>query len=225
VLALGVLLAGWLLAEAVDDALTSESLKSIKNAVQQVDNDDFSSGAAEVVIVCTYVMFFWIALASSVRRLHDRDRSGLWLLLNAIPIVGSLVLIIPLGFLPGFNEPNQYGPSSNSKALQVQQEVAKIDAVLRDVMAREPTFGPNARPWRERRTAKPYPEYRSARWDNWHFIGPEGEKSLILPEECVGAVFPGDWIIVNDRWRQIVEISTQYSDPVAFISPHSEPIV
>ena len=33
-------------------------------------------------------------IAVSVRRLHDTDRSGLWLLINAIPIIGMLVFLV-----------------------------------------------------------------------------------------------------------------------------------
>lgn len=218
-----MLLAGWLFAETIDETLAPESLKSVKAAIQQSDSGDFTSGAAEIVVACSYVVFSWLVLASSVRRLHDRDRSGLWVLLNAIPIVGFLVLFVQLGFLPGRKEPNQYGPPSRPRSSQPQKEHAETAAVLRDIMAREPTSGPNARPWRERRTVKPYPEYRSRRWDNWQFTGDQDLESLILPEECVGAIFPGDWLIVNNQWRQVVEISTQYSGPVAFISPHSQP--
>ena len=33
-------------------------------------------------------------LTSQVRRLHDTDRSGWWVLLGLIPVIGSLVLVI-----------------------------------------------------------------------------------------------------------------------------------
>jgi uncharacterized membrane protein YhaH (DUF805 family) len=33
-------------------------------------------------------------IAVSVRRLHDTDRSGWWLLLGLIPLIGSLVLLV-----------------------------------------------------------------------------------------------------------------------------------
>jgi len=48
------------------------------------------------------------ALAVSVRRLHDTDRSGWWLLILLIPVVGAIVLLIfmVLDSSPG---ENQYG--------------------------------------------------------------------------------------------------------------------
>jgi len=50
------------------------------------------------------------ALAVSVRRLHDTDRSGWWLLIALIPVVGAIVLLIfmVLDSSPG---ENQYGPN------------------------------------------------------------------------------------------------------------------
>jgi uncharacterized membrane protein YhaH (DUF805 family) len=49
------------------------------------------------------------SLAVSVRRLHDTDRSGLWLLLILIPLIGFLVLLY---FMVQPSEPgtNEYGP-------------------------------------------------------------------------------------------------------------------
>jgi uncharacterized membrane protein YhaH (DUF805 family) len=47
-------------------------------------------------------------LAVAVRRLHDTDRSGWWLLLGLIPLVGAIILIV---FLATEGQPgnNQYG--------------------------------------------------------------------------------------------------------------------
>ena len=50
------------------------------------------------------------SLAVSVRRLHDIGRSGWWLLLSLIPLVGAIILIIwyCTDSQPGAN---QYGPN------------------------------------------------------------------------------------------------------------------
>ena len=47
-------------------------------------------------------------LAVSVRRLHDTDRSGWWLLLGLIPVIGTIVLLI-FYVQPGTDSSNQYG--------------------------------------------------------------------------------------------------------------------
>ena len=50
------------------------------------------------------------SLAVSVRRLHDTDRSGWWLLLGLIPFIGAIVLIV-FAVQEGQATPNQYGPN------------------------------------------------------------------------------------------------------------------
>lgn len=48
-------------------------------------------------------------LAVAVRRLHDTDRSGWWLLIAFIPIIGSIVLLI-FFIMSGTRGPNRFGP-------------------------------------------------------------------------------------------------------------------
>lgn len=43
----------------------------------------------------------WISFASTVRRFHDRGKSGWWALLYFVPGIGWLWLLIECGFLPG----------------------------------------------------------------------------------------------------------------------------
>jgi uncharacterized membrane protein YhaH (DUF805 family) len=45
-----------------------------------------------------------------IKRFHDRDKSGWWVLIGLIPIIGGLWLLIELGFLRGTPGPNRYGP-------------------------------------------------------------------------------------------------------------------
>jgi uncharacterized membrane protein YhaH (DUF805 family) len=50
------------------------------------------------------------AIAVSVRRLHDTDRSGWWLLIGLIPLIGFIVLLV---FMVQDSKPgqNQFGPN------------------------------------------------------------------------------------------------------------------
>ena len=54
------------------------------------------------------------SIAVSVRRLHDTNRSGWWLFISLVPIIGAIVLLV---FLVQDSQPdeNQYGP--NPKAV------------------------------------------------------------------------------------------------------------
>ena len=51
-----------------------------------------------------------VGLAVQVKRWHDRGKSGWWVLIALIPLIGPLWALIETGFLPGTNGPNEYGP-------------------------------------------------------------------------------------------------------------------
>jgi uncharacterized membrane protein YhaH (DUF805 family) len=68
-------------------------------------------GAGVGILTCIYALGMLIpALAVTVRRLHDTGRSGWWILIQFVPLVGSIVLLI---FLLIDSQPvqNAYGPS------------------------------------------------------------------------------------------------------------------
>ena len=50
------------------------------------------------------------SIAVSVRRLHDTNHSGWWLLINLLPLIGTIILVV---FLVRDSQPgkNQYGPN------------------------------------------------------------------------------------------------------------------
>lgn len=52
---------------------------------------------------------FLPSLAAGVRRLHDTGKSGWWVLIWLIPIIGWIILIWWLA-TPGDEGPNEYGP-------------------------------------------------------------------------------------------------------------------
>ncbi len=55
------------------------------------------------------------AIAVTVRRLHDSDRSGWWCLLILIPILGPIVVLIFM-IIDGTPGPNRFGPSPKEAA-------------------------------------------------------------------------------------------------------------
>lgn len=54
----------------------------------------------------------WVWAAVTVKRYHDRDKSGWWLWLVLIPLIGSLWQLAELGFFTGTSGPNRYGLQS-----------------------------------------------------------------------------------------------------------------
>jgi uncharacterized membrane protein YhaH (DUF805 family) len=49
------------------------------------------------------------SIAVGIRRLHDTDRSGWWLLIALVPIVGAIVLLV-FFVSDGTRGPNRFGP-------------------------------------------------------------------------------------------------------------------
>lgn len=54
--------------------------------------------------------FFLPGLAVAVRRLHDTDRTGWWIFLGLVPIIGGIVLLVFV-IMDGTPGPNRFGPS------------------------------------------------------------------------------------------------------------------
>lgn len=67
------------------------------------------SGAGLLSGVFTIVAI-WPSLMVGIKRCHDRNRSGWFLLLSFLPVIGWIWLLIELGFLRGTVGPNRFGP-------------------------------------------------------------------------------------------------------------------
>jgi uncharacterized membrane protein YhaH (DUF805 family) len=50
------------------------------------------------------------SIAVSVRRLHDVDRTGWWVLISLVPVIGTLVLLV-FAVLDGTPGENRFGPN------------------------------------------------------------------------------------------------------------------
>ena len=59
--------------------------------------------------IFTLAMFI-PSLAVAIRRLHDTDRTGWWILINFLPLIGSLIFLVFM-VLDGTPGDNRYGPS------------------------------------------------------------------------------------------------------------------
>jgi uncharacterized membrane protein YhaH (DUF805 family) len=58
------------------------------------------------------LLIIWPSLALTVKRWHDRDKSGWWVLIGLIPIVGLIWAFIETGFISGTKGSNHYGSRS-----------------------------------------------------------------------------------------------------------------
>jgi len=64
-----------------------------------------------LLMIAVIIFMIWIGLALQVKRWHDRDKSGTWVFIALIPVVGPFWALIELGFLDGTMGPNRFGPS------------------------------------------------------------------------------------------------------------------
>lgn len=70
-----------------------------------------------MVVFAFSLITLWPTLAIEVKRLHDLDMSGIWLMLIFMPYLGSLILVALMGFFPGTPGENRYGPSSRQAGM------------------------------------------------------------------------------------------------------------
>lgn len=62
-----------------------------------------------IITLLTMLAVFLPSLAVGIRRLHDTDRSGWWLLIGLIPLIGTIVLLV-FYCSDGTKGPNRFGP-------------------------------------------------------------------------------------------------------------------
>ena len=68
------------------------------------------SPVSTIGILVLYVPLIWISLAVQIKRWHDRDKSGWWVLIGMIPCIGPIWAFIECGCLRGTFGPKGYGP-------------------------------------------------------------------------------------------------------------------
>ena len=64
--------------------------------------DRIAEGVANLLIL-------WPAIAVTVKRWHDRDKSGWWVLINFIPVLGVIWSLVENGLLRGSRGDNRFG--------------------------------------------------------------------------------------------------------------------
>ena len=65
------------------------------------------AGGGPLLLIFSLAMII-PGLAVGVRRLHDTDRSGWWLLIGFVPLVGGIVLLVFM-IMSGTRGPNRFG--------------------------------------------------------------------------------------------------------------------
>ena len=74
--------------------------------------DDAATGGSfipSIFILGAMPLFIWVNIAVQVKRWHDRNKSGLWILIGMVPLIGGIWSFVECGLLPGSRGPNKYG--------------------------------------------------------------------------------------------------------------------
>ena len=72
--------------------------------------DTVEEGAITFLSLALSLPVAWSTFVIHVKRCHDLDKSGWFLLWNLVPIIGGLWVIFNLGFLRGTEGHNEFGP-------------------------------------------------------------------------------------------------------------------
>ncbi len=78
-------------------------------------DSDGTVGLGGLVPGIIALAIFLPSLAVAVRRLHDTGRSGWWILIGLVPIIGFLVLLV--FYVMDSGPDNQYGPNPKGRTV------------------------------------------------------------------------------------------------------------
>ena len=82
-----------------------------------------------------YLPFIWIAICTLIKRCHDVNKSGWWVLFSLIPIVGTIWGFLTFPFEDGTVGPNKYGEDPKHRVVNIPN--------IPNVTAEIPTGAPN----------------------------------------------------------------------------------
>lgn len=89
----------------------------ISGVVDNIRDQDDQNIIVLLVLAIVGLVIWLIGISISVRRWHDHNMSGWWLLVNFIPIIGWVYTLIMLGFMSGSRGSNKYGPPPEEGAI------------------------------------------------------------------------------------------------------------
>lgn len=59
--------------------------------------------------IIPFVAYIWMNWAVTIKRFHDRDKSGAMILVGLIPYIGGFWILVECGFMPGTAGSNRFG--------------------------------------------------------------------------------------------------------------------
>lgn len=68
------------------------------------------SAFGHILSLIVAVALIYPSINIGIKRFHDRDKSGWWVLICLVPLIGPIWYLIECGFLSGTPGPNRFGP-------------------------------------------------------------------------------------------------------------------
>ncbi len=102
-----ILICSWVLTQVIYE----QKIKGMGSLLQFINRPDvfFHTMRVLVATIAIHILQIWITFVLLLKRLHDLGRSGWFLLIGFIPVLGQLFFIYT-AFFPGNLEANHYGP-------------------------------------------------------------------------------------------------------------------
>lgn len=85
-------------------------LIAVNLLLMMIGDSTEASGAGSAFAFLIWVVVMVASIMVGIKRCHDRDKSGWWMLVSVIPFVGWLWTIVELGCLQGSAGENRFGP-------------------------------------------------------------------------------------------------------------------
>ena len=80
------------------------------NIIIAVFSSDDGIGIIAGIILIPFAVFgIWSGIANRIKRWHDRDKSGWWMFIVLIPIIGAIWAFVECGCLRGTEGSNRFG--------------------------------------------------------------------------------------------------------------------
>lgn len=65
-----------------------------------------------IIALLAQIVSIYPSVAIGVKRFHDRNKSGWWVLITLIPVIGGIWYLVECGILKGTEGANDFGPDT-----------------------------------------------------------------------------------------------------------------
>lgn len=96
-----------------------------------------SEGIFSLLIFLFLFFVFWFESAIHIKRWHDRDKSGWWMLIHLIPMIGFVWSVIDNGFLRGTEGNNRFGEDPLEISINNKEEITATTSDKKEITSSE----------------------------------------------------------------------------------------